>query len=168
MHTFDALAGGWDATCGASGDPQVLRLSAFRRVRRLPGPAAPPAHLVTYRCACGDEHGALMSSAELDWLPVAATFGAHYDLMTGRMGRDPDAGPGLWARSMQRGHWPVTLRCEHHAGPVPAWPSCLRALEPDEEGAARWYLVHYVCPLCERRGSEVMRREALELVPRAA
>ncbi len=170
MHEFDAIAGGWDAVCSASGDHGVLRLSAFRRVERLPGAGAPPAHLVTYRCAdgCGGHHTLLMSGEELDWSPIATALPAHFDLMTGRMAVEPDAGVERWWRSMRDGHWPVTLRCEHHDAPVPAWPSCLRALEPDDERDVRWLLVHWRCPLCERDGSQVMRPAALELVPRAA
>jgi hypothetical protein len=166
MHAFRALAGGWDAVCDASGARQVLRLSAFRRIERLPGPTAPPAHVVTYRCGCGGTHDVLMSGDELDWAPIVATFGEHHDLMTGRMATDPDGGLGLWWRSMQRGHWPVTLRCAHHSSPVPAWPSCLRALEPDSEPVAHHLLVHYTCPLCDRQGMQVMGTAALELVPR--
>jgi hypothetical protein len=166
MHAFDALAGGWSAVCGSSGDPELVRLSAFRRVERLPGPTAPPAHVVTYRCGCGDDHDVLMSSVELDWAPIASTFGEHFDLMTGRTAVDPDQGVDLWWRSMKAGHWPVTLRCEHHPTPVPGWPSCLRALEPDGERVVRHLLVHYVCPLCERRGMQLMPATALELVPR--
>lgn len=166
MHSFDALTGGWDAICGSSGARETLRLSAFRTVRRLPGPTAPPAHVVRYRCGCGDDHDLLMSSVELDWAPIQSAFGEHYDLMTGRMAQDPDAGVDLWWRSMKRGHWPVTLNCAHHPTPVPAWPSCLRALEPDDERDVSHLLVHYECPLCERRGMQLMRPEALELVPR--
>lgn len=168
MHQFDAIAGGWDAVCRESGSHGVVRLSAFRRVERLPGAGAPPAHVVTYRCGdgCGGQHQLLMSSEELDWLPVATGFAPHYDLMTGRMAHDPDAGIDLWWRAMRRGRWPVTVACEHHPAPVPAWPSCLRALEPDAEPEGRWFLVHFTCPACGRPGSQVMRPRALELVPR--
>jgi len=170
MHEFDAISGGWDAVCSESGSHGVLRLSAFRRLERLPGAARPPAHLVTYRChdGCGGHHTVLMSGEELDWRPISTGLPPHYDLMTGRMDQELDGGLGLWWRSMRAGHWPVTLRCERHATPVPAWPSCLRALEPDDEHRVSWLLVHYTCPLCERDGTQVMRPEALELVPRAA
>lgn len=166
MHDFDVMVGGWDATCQASGARDVMSLSAFRRVDRLAGPGSPPAYVIRYRCGCGDEHQVLMSGTELDWWPVTTPFPPHYDLMTGRTDWASEGGPGLWWRSMCRGNWPLTFGCHHHPHPVPGWPSCLRALEPDREPLARSLLVHYTCPLCERPGSQVMEAGRLSLVPR--
>lgn len=49
---------------------------------------------------------------------------------------------------------------------MPARPNCLRALEPDDERDVSHRFVHYECPLGGRRGMQVMRPEALQLVPR--
>lgn len=167
MRSFDVLSGGWTARCPAGGQRGLVTLQAFRRVERLAGANAPPAFVVTYACGdgCGDEHQMLMSSPELDLQPVCEPLPPHFDLMTGRMDVAAEGGAALWARSVQRGRWPLTLACPHHrGGAVPGWPSCLRALEPDGE-PARWLMVHFRCPLCERRGAQQMRADRLALRP---
>src|SRR5215471_13340120 len=81
---YDVLTGTCRLACPAHGSSRV-QLSSFRSVERLPGAAHPAVYRISFACACGEEHPALVSHDELDWAPLGLAAGAFLNLMTARM-----------------------------------------------------------------------------------
>ena len=69
MSGMNALTGTFRLSCPRHGDARV-RLSAFRRIERLPGPLHPAVYRVEFDCGCGDEHPALLTQSDLDCAPL--------------------------------------------------------------------------------------------------
>jgi hypothetical protein len=86
---YDALTGRFTFPCPARGEVRVA-LSAFRELERLPGAAHPALYRVLFACACGEEHGGLVTHDDLDWAPLGLQGGSFYNLMTARL--DPCEG----------------------------------------------------------------------------
>ena len=81
---IDALTGTYRLYCPATGAAGV-RLSSFREIERLAGPAHPAVYRVVFSCRCGDQHVALVGHDELDWAPLGLDEGTTYvNLMTSR------------------------------------------------------------------------------------
>ena len=66
---YDALTTRYTFSCPVHGETKV-RLSAFRRLERLPGSAHPAVYQVAFACGCGAEHAGLVTHDDLDWAPL--------------------------------------------------------------------------------------------------
>jgi hypothetical protein len=144
MSVVDPLTGTYSMPCPAHGTTGV-RLSSFRLLDRLPGSAHPAVYRVTFACACGGEHPALLSHDELDWAPLG--LGSHDDyvnLMTARS--DPLAAElvALATGHILRGEWPWTFFCHLEERARPVTPSAFRVVAA--AGASVGLAV--CCPVC--------------------
>ena len=73
--------------------PRAVRLSAFRRVERLPGAVHPALYRVAYDCGCGETHLGLLSHADLDYAPLGDVETEFRNLLTGRTAPSNRGGP---------------------------------------------------------------------------
>jgi len=124
---YDAITSRYVFSCPARGDTQV-RLSAFRRIRRLPGAAHPAVYSVRFACGCGEEHDGLISHDDLDWAPLGLAGGAFLNLMTLRV--EPVAAElgELAASRIRAGEWPWSFFCYPEERARPAFPSSFALL----------------------------------------
>jgi hypothetical protein len=127
---YDPLAAAYRFRCvaGATGPVVSVRLSQFRRVERLVGPAHPPVFRVRWACrACGDEHDGLVTQDTLDVEPLEprsrTTF---WDPLTGRIAGDlaRELAEAAAAR-LRRGVWPLSFWCSAERRLRPGYPSTL-------------------------------------------
>jgi hypothetical protein len=140
---YDALTGRFTLACPAHGETRV-RLSAFRRLERLPGAQHPAVYRVQFACGCGGEHPALVSDHDLDWAPLGLEERGFVNLMTTRL---DDAGAELGdlaARRIGAGEWPWSFFCYPEERPRPVSPSSFELLAP---GDGRLGLA-VRCPVC--------------------
>src|SRR5919199_5600181 len=102
---YDGLTTRYTFACPVHGEARV-RLSAFRRLERLPGAAHPAVYRVRFACSCGQEHLGLLSHDQLDWAPLGFHEIPFINLMTSR--REVVAGElgDLAVRRIQSGQWP--------------------------------------------------------------
>jgi hypothetical protein len=144
MGDVDALTGTFRLSCPSTGSCRV-RLSSFREIERLPGPAHPAVFRVAFVCSCGDEHVALVGHDALDWAPLGLDERQTYvNLMTSR--RDDLASElvALASWHIHRGEWPWSFFCYLEGAPRPVTPSAFRMLAPCPETVA----VAVRCPVC--------------------
>jgi hypothetical protein len=144
MGDVDALTGTFRLSCPSTGSCRV-RLSSFREIERLPGPAHPAVFRVAFACSCGDEHVALVGHDALDWAPLGlAERQTYVNLMTSR--RDDLASElvALASWHIHRGEWPWSFFCYLEGAPRPVTPSAFRMLAPCPETVA----VAVRCPVC--------------------
>jgi hypothetical protein len=144
MGDVDALTGTFRLSCPSTGSCRV-RLSSFREIERLPGPAHPAVFRVAFVCSCGDEHVALVGHDALDWAPLGLDERQTYvNLMTSR--RDDLASElvALASWHIHRGEWPWSFFCYLEGAPRPVTPSAFRLLAPCPETVA----VAVRCPVC--------------------
>jgi hypothetical protein len=144
MGDVDALTGTFRLSCPSTGSCRV-RLSSFREIERLPGPAHPAVFRVAFACSCGDEHVALVGHDALDWAPLGLDERQTYvNLMTSR--RDDLASElvALASWHIHRGEWPWSFFCYLEGAPRPVTPSAFRLLAPCPETVA----VAVRCPVC--------------------
>jgi len=124
-----------------------VRLSAFRRLERLPGTAHPAVYRVEFACGCGSEHPGLVTHDDLDWAPLGlAERRPFLNLMTSRL---DDAAPELGELSVRRladGAWPWSFFCYPEERPRPVFPSSFRVLGGGEERIG----LAVECPSCSR------------------
>jgi len=142
---YDGLTGRYTFPCPASGEVRV-RLSSFRTLERLLGPAHPVVFRVTFSCVCGEDHEGLVSHDELDWAPLTAPEAAFFDFMTSRF---ESVAAELFDRAVRRiraGEWPWSFFCYPEDRPRPAFPSDFRMVAPGDEGVG----VVVRCPGCSR------------------
>jgi len=146
MGDVDALTGTYRLGCPAGGQTTRVRLSSFRQIERLPGPAHPALYRVVFACVCGDEHVGLVGHDALDWAPLGLDDARSYvNLMTSR--RDDLAAEltGLASAQIGRGEWPWCFFCHREDAPRPVTPSAFRLLAPRPEALA----VAVRCPVCD-------------------
>ena len=85
MSAVDALTGTYRLGCPAAGSTTRVRLSSFRQIERLPGPAHPAVYRVVFACGCGGHHVGLVGHDALDWAPLGLDdHVAYVNLMTSR------------------------------------------------------------------------------------
>ena len=140
---YDALTGRYTLACPEHGAVRV-RLSAFRRLERLPGAAHPAVFRVEFECNCGLEHPALVSHDDLDWAPLGLAAGTFVNLMTDRV---EDAAVELGdhaARRIGAGEWPWSFFCYPEERPRPVFPSSFELLAPGQG----WVGLAVRCPVC--------------------
>jgi hypothetical protein len=146
---YDALTTRYTFSCPVRGETSV-RLSAFRRVERLPGGAHPAVYRVTFACACGGQHPGLVTHDDLDWAPLGLGVGegTFVNLMTARVEEFGSELADLAARSIQAGHWPWSFFCYPEERPRPVFPSSFVLLAPGAVPDTVGLAVR--CPSCER------------------
>jgi hypothetical protein len=145
MGGVDALTGTYRLPCPSAAESRRVRLSSFREIERLPGPAHPAVYRVVFLCACGDDHVALVGHDDLDWAPLGLDEGTTYvNLMTSR--RDDLAAElsGIASAHIGRGRWPWCFFCYVENAPRPVTPSAFRLLAPCTDTVA----VAIRCPVC--------------------
>ncbi len=140
---YDGLTGRYTFRCPAAGEARV-RLSRFRSLDRLEGPAHPAVYRVRFACPCGEEHEGLVSHDELDWAPLGASADAFLNLMTGRLEPAADELLALAATRIGAGEWPWSFFCYPEGRPRPVFPSAFRLLAAAEERVG----VAVRCPDC--------------------
>ncbi len=144
---YDALKGCYTFPCPSRGSAGV-RLSSFRRVERLPGPAHPAVFRIGFSCSCGDEHVGLIAHDELDWAPLGLQELGFVNLMTDRVESVAGEFGDLAARRIGAGDWPWIFFCYAEERPRPMYPSVFQLLAP--AAAREWVGVAIRCPACNR------------------
>jgi hypothetical protein len=142
---YDVLRAEFRFACPVRGQA-TARLSAFRRLERLPGAEHPAVYQVSFACACGDEHLALVSDAELDWAPLGLGEGSFLNLMTARLDALASELGELAARRIEAGEWPWSFFCYPEGQPRPVFPSSFTLLAPGTARDSVGLLVR--CPAC--------------------
>jgi len=140
---YDVLTGCYTFSCPHHEEARV-RLSAFRRLERLPGAAHPAVYGIRFDCGCGDEHPGLVSHDELDWAPLGAGGGRFLNLMTSTF---DDVWPELAetaAARVRAGEWPWSFYCYAEDRPRPVFPSSFLAVAPGERSLG----LAVRCPAC--------------------
>ena len=146
MGGVDALTGTYRLGCPASGATTRVRLSSFRQIERLPGPAHPAVFRVVYACACGGEHVGLVGHDALDWAPLGLDDDLTFiNLMTSRRDDLASELTGLASARIGRGEWPWCFFCHREDAPRPVTPSSFRLLAPRPDAVA----VAVRCPVCD-------------------
>jgi len=145
MGGVDALTGTYRLPCPVRGTCGV-RLSAFREIDRLPGPAHPSIFRVLFSCSCGEEHVALVGHDALDWAPLGLDGEATFvNLMTSRRDDLASELSALASAHIRRGEWPWSFFCFHEDAPRPVTPSSFRRLAP----ASHTVALAVRCPVCD-------------------
>jgi hypothetical protein len=141
---YDALTSSYRFACPVRGEARV-RLSAFRNLERLPGPAHPTVYRVRFDCPCGDDHETLVAHGDLDWAPLGLE-GTFVNLMTAKTEPLAVELRDLAARRIGDGSWPWSFYCYAEDRPRPIFPSSFVVLAP---AATRKLLALAVgCPSC--------------------
>ena len=140
---YDALTGRFRFACPARGETRV-RLSAFRRLERLPGAAHPAVYRVRFACPCAEEHTALVTHDELDLAPLGIASGTFVNLMTARLEAVAHELGDAAARRIQGGRWPWSFFCYREQRPRPVFPSAFFVLAPGGRSVG----VAIRCPAC--------------------
>jgi hypothetical protein len=159
MGGMDALTARFRLPCPTAGSSRV-RLSSFREIERLPGPAHPAVYRVVFLCTCGGEHVALVGHDALDWSPLGLDERVTFvNLMTSR--RDDLAAElsGLASSHIGRGEWPWCFFCYLEDAPRPVTPSSFRLLAP----AAEIVAVAVRCPVCASMSINLVTRPHLDV-----
>jgi hypothetical protein len=156
---YDRLTARYSFSCPRRREEVHVRLSRFRRVQRLPGPAHPAVYDVAFSCRCGDEHDGLVTHEELDWAPVGGDDPAFFNVMTGRLDSTSAELAEQAASNIKRGRWPWCFFCYSEERPQPVYPSAFRLVAPQDGRivlAAR-------CPACGRTSANVVSAEHLDI-----
>ncbi len=155
---YDALTGRYTFSC-PHGEEARVKLSAFRRLERLPGAAHPAVYGVRFDCGCGHEHPGLVSHDELDWAPLGAAAGRFLNLMTSTF---DDVWPELAetaAAHVKAGEWPWTFYCYAEGRPRPVFPSSFVAVAPGEDGLG----LAVRCPVCRALSVNLVSRAHVDV-----
>ena len=143
--SVDALTATYGFPCPEGGGVSRVRLSSFRAIERLPGPAHPALYRIVYRCPCGGEHVALVGHDELDWAPLGLDGSVTYvNLMTSRRDDLSVELTEIASQRIGRGEWPWSFFCYLEDAARPVTPSSFRLLEQSVAAVA----VAVGCPAC--------------------
>lgn len=144
MSAVDPLTGTYTMPCPAHGAARV-RLSQFRVLDQLPGPARPVVFRVRFSCSCGGEHPALVAHDDLDWGPLGLSAPDGFvNLMTARLDPLADELLELATAHIERGEWPWSFFCHLEERPRPMTPSAFRLVASTDRSVA----VAVRCPVC--------------------
>ena len=159
MGGVDALTGTFLLQCPVAG-PSKVRLSSFREIERLPGPAHPAVYRVVFGCSCGDEHVALVAHDDLDWAPLGLGEGVTYvNLMTSRRDDLSIELSDLASTRIGRGEWPWCFFCYLENAPRPVTPSAFRMLASSLDTVA----VAVRCPACGSTSINLVSRPHVDV-----
>jgi hypothetical protein len=142
---YDALRTRYTFACPNRGEVGI-RLSAFRRVERLPGAVHPALFRISFACPCGGEHPGLVAHDELDWAPLGLRAGSFVNLMTDRLDNVAAELSDVAARRIAQGEWPWSFFCYPEERPRPIFPSSFFLLAASGRGAPIGVAVR--CPAC--------------------
>ena len=137
-----------------------IRLSAFRRLERLPGAAHPAVYRVQFACACGGEHPGLIAHDDLDWAHLGTTIDLTFrNLMTAHV--DPIAAEltELAVGRIGAGEWPWSFFCFLEGRPRPITPSAFTLIAPGGDALG----VAVRCPACSSVSVNLVTREHLDI-----
>jgi hypothetical protein len=157
---YDALTGRYTFACPTHGEAHV-RLSAFRRLDRLPGAAHPAVYRVSFSCRCGEEHVGLLSHDELDYAPLGLGEGVFLNLMTDRFEPLESELGELAARRIQAGEWPWSFFCYAEERPRPIFPSAFVLLAAGSPAGSVGVAVR--CPSCTRTSINLVSAEHVDV-----
>jgi hypothetical protein len=144
MSGVDALTATFRLPCPRGGERRV-RLSSFREIERLPGPAHPALYRIVYDCPCDGRHVALVGHDQLDWAPLGLDGAITYvNLMTSRRDDLSTELAELASFRIGRGEWPWSFYCYMEDAARPVTPSSFRLLEHAIASVA----VAVRCPAC--------------------
>src|ERR671910_1626872 len=143
VHVYDALTSRYTLPCPSRGEARVP-LHDFRTLEPLEGTSHPVVYRVSFACACGDEHPALVSHDELDWAPLGMHSGKFLNLMTSRVEDVAVELGDLAARRIQAGEWPWSFFCYPEERPRPVFPSAFFVLAPGDGSLG----LAVRCPAC--------------------
>ncbi|HKI91157.1 MAG TPA: hypothetical protein VJ986_02550 [Gaiellaceae bacterium] len=155
---YDALTGRYTFSCPVQGEAQ-LRLSAFRRIERLPGTAHPVVFRVRFACGCGDEHDGLVSHDDLDWAPLGLGAGHFHNLMTSRIDSVSDELGALAATRINAGEWPWIFFCFPEERTRPVFPSSFALFTPGDDALG----LGVRCPYCRQLSVNVVSPPHVDL-----
>ena len=159
MSGADALTGTYRLPCPRQGQTRV-QLSSFREIERLPGTVHPAVYRVTFACACGDDHVALVGHDALDWAPLGLEPGSTYvNLMTSRSDDLADELVALASARIDRGEWPWSFFCYLEDVPRAVTPSSFRVLDGSADGVA----VAVSCPACASTSVNLVSRPHVDV-----
>jgi hypothetical protein len=158
---YDALTTRYTLPCPSHGEARV-RLSAFRRVERLPGTAHPAVYRIEFDCACGAQHPGLVTHDDLDWAPLGVGERTPFlNLMTSRFDDAGDELGDLAARRIEGGVWPWSFFCYPEERPRPVFPSSFALLAP---GGRRGLVgIAVRCPVCAHVSVNLVSPEHVDL-----
>jgi hypothetical protein len=160
MGGVDALTGTYRLGCPSVGSTTRVRLSSFRQIERLPGPAHPAVYRVVFACACGGQHVGLVGHDALDWAPLGLDHGPTFvNLMTSRHDDLAAELSSLASERIGRGEWPWCFFCRREDAPRPVTPSSFRLLAPCPETVA----VAVRCPVCDSTSVNLVTRSHLDV-----
>lgn len=168
MGEVDALTGTFRLPCPVHGVVRV-RLSAFRQIERLAGPAHPAVYRVTFECVCGGGHTALVGEDALDRAPLGLDDGtAFVNLMTSRRDDVASELAELASARIGRGEWPWSFFCYPEGAPKPVTPSSFRLLAPTQGTARPAPLSDTVgvairCPVCGSTSINLVTRPHVDV-----
>ena len=144
---YDALTSLYTFACPVLGECRV-RLSAFRRLERLPGSSHPAVFRIQFSCPCGEEHPGLVAHDDLDWTPLGLGAGSFLNLMTARFEQTANELTDVAARRIKGGEWPWSFFCYPEEQPRPVYPSAFSLLAPGAVAGSLGVAVR--CPSCSR------------------
>jgi hypothetical protein len=160
MGAVDALTGTYRLGCPAAGSTTRVRLSSFRQIERLPGPAHPAVYRVVFACGCGGHHVGLVGHDALDWAPLGFDdHVAYVNLMTSRRDDLADELTSLASARIGRGEWPWCFFCRREDAPRPVTPSSFRLLAPCPDAVA----VAVRCPVCDATSVNLVTRSHVDV-----
>jgi hypothetical protein len=168
MGEVDALTGTFRLPCPTHGVARV-RLSAFRQIDRLAGPAHPAVYRVAFECACGDEHVALVGQDALDRAPLGLDDETGFvNLMTSRRDDVASELAALASAHIGRGEWPWSFFCYPEAASRPVTPSSFRLLTPCAADVHRGPYAETVgvaihCPVCDSTSINLVTRPHVDV-----
>lgn len=142
---YDALTSRYTFSCPKQGESSV-RLSAFRRVQRLPGASHPAVYRVLFACPCGEEHTGLVAHDDLDWAPLGLGEGTFLNVLTAHEDPLADEFADIAASKIRVGNWPWSFFCFREQRARPVYPSLFRLLAPAPPAGSVGIAVQ--CPAC--------------------
>jgi hypothetical protein len=158
---YDLLTTRYTFPCPSLGEARV-RLSAFRRLERLPGASHPAVYRINFSCGCGGEHPGLVSHDDLDWAPLG--IAAHLpflNLMTAQVDEAASEFGDLAARRIKAGEWPWTFFCYPEERPRPIFPSSFVLLAPSDRTGLVGIAAR--CPACQCVSVNLVSHEHVDL-----
>jgi hypothetical protein len=160
---MDVLTSTYRFSCPHKGETTV-RLSSFRQIERLPGPAHPVAYRILFACGCGEDHVGLATEAELDWQPLGLDAGTTFvNLMTSRRDDVSDDLLALALAKIEAGEWPWSFFCYLEKRSRPITPSAFVTVAPGMPARHGSVGLAVRCPVCASVSINVVSEPHVDL-----